>query len=131
MLFGQLLMITAMVLQGPLVPIEQTREMALLAQLILGIGAGPLFVCSYLHSLSHLCRKGELQGVLAVLMALYGPAACLGSALGPLFAGAIRQHYGYVAVIAFTAAQCTVVAVLLASMMCAERCSSRRRRTKL
>ncbi|OQR69791.1 hypothetical protein BIW11_01781 [Tropilaelaps mercedesae] len=112
-LFGQVLIIVSLIIQVPLIPSEQTRQKVYLAQILFGLGTGPTFVCSYLHSLKYLANGAETKETYAVLSAIFAPMTALGGTLGPLIAGVILDFYSYETVVAVNTVQTVIVMICL------------------
>lgn len=106
---GQILIVVALAIQAPLMPIKQTRQTIYMAQALFGFGTGPAYVCCYLHSLKYLANGAETKETYAVLSAIFTPMTALGSTLGPLVAGIILDFSSYETVVAVNTAQTIVV----------------------
>src|SRR5205085_828388 len=48
---GTLVTLVGLIIQGPLVRMEQPLWLIYISQMLIGLGNGPVYVCSYLHSL--------------------------------------------------------------------------------
>lgn len=115
---GQLLTLVALTLQGPLIPMEQTKGIVILAQILLGASAGPSFVCSYMQSLRYLSNGEETKEMYAALSALFTPACSIGCSIGPFMSGIILDHYSYEVAVAVNVVQTALMALLLISTIC-------------
>ncbi|XP_003743382.2 MFS-type transporter SLC18B1-like [Galendromus occidentalis] len=110
----QVIILFALLLQGPLIPVEQTRGVVILAQMLLGLGAGPAFVCSYLHSLRYISNGDESKETHAALGAIFTPATAIGGTIGPLVANVLLDYWSYETAVAVSAVQTLLVTALLA-----------------
>lgn len=111
---GQIVVLVALILQGPLIPIKQTKEIVVLAQMLLGAGAGPAFVCSYLHSLRYLSNGKETKETHAALGAIFTPATAVGGTIGPLVANILLEYCTYETAVTLSSVQ-TVLMILILS----------------
>ncbi|XP_003743384.1 MFS-type transporter SLC18B1-like [Galendromus occidentalis] len=109
----QLIVLFALVLQGPLIPLKQTKEIVIAAQMLLGLGAGPAFVCSYLHSLRYLSNEKETKETHAALGAIFVPATAVGGTIGPLVANILLDFFTYETAVAVSAVQTVLITALL------------------
>ncbi|XP_003739075.1 MFS-type transporter SLC18B1-like [Galendromus occidentalis] len=117
-LIGQIISLVALTLQGPLIPVRQSKEILILAQILLGIGSGPCYVCSYIQSLRYLSKGKESKELYAALTAIFTPATSVGCTIGPLMAGFILDYYSYETVVAVNVSLTVAVAILLFCTIC-------------
>ncbi|OQR66446.1 MFS-type transporter SLC18B1-like [Tropilaelaps mercedesae] len=99
-LCGGILTSGAVAFVGPLpfIRISTTLSLVLVMQALLGIGYGPAFVCSFMHSLAVLTTQKGLPddlGTYAMLSGVIMPACFLGNAIGPMAGGFLLDYYGY------------------------------------
>ncbi|XP_003739013.3 MFS-type transporter SLC18B1 [Galendromus occidentalis] len=92
---GQFTLVVAMILQAPLLNFEQTTTHVYIAQIMLGLGSGPAYVCSYLQSLRYLGDGKETKETYAVLSAIFTPVTALGGTIGPLVGGILLDFFSY------------------------------------
>lgn len=112
-LLGQCFILLGLILQAPLIEINQTTNVIYVAQMVFGFGSGPAFVCSYLHSLKYLANGKETKQTYAVLSAIFTPITSIGATIGPLIAGLILDYYSYETVVFFYTIQTVFVTFCL------------------
>ena len=114
-LLNSMVAVVGLILQGPLVPIEQTKITVIVGQMLIGFGLGPTYVCAYLQSLIYL--GSETKETYAALSAFYTPATSIGCTIGPLLAGIILDYFSYrVGVLVITAQLICMLAILVVAM---------------
>ncbi|XP_003743383.1 MFS-type transporter SLC18B1-like [Galendromus occidentalis] len=115
---GQMVMLAALVLQGPLISIKQTEMTLVLAQILLGVGAGPAFGCCYLHALRFLSDWGEKKDTHAALAAIFVPAFAISGVIGPIASNIALDYSSYETTVAIGALQAAAATILLLGTIC-------------